>query len=178
MAFKKVESGKRSYVQYKTCVKGQVLAEGHYRGRGMSSIASYGHNHQIEDLDGNVQILNKSGMLDKRLADKVKEGDYIRVTFDGAVTIAKGDFAGKLSNTFVIEIDEDRRDDNSNSYDPLNSHIPSMQPGGVDEEEDLVADVLPVAAVQAPVAVAPAAAPLEGRKISAQELLNKHRRQA
>lgn len=105
MALKPVTGGERSYVKYKECVEGQVLAEGTYMGQ---IDGKFGPQHLVRKSEGGEVVLNSSGHLNYLLESHVQKGDYIQVKYAGTAILEKGRFEGKESHQFVVLKDDSK----------------------------------------------------------------------
>lgn len=103
MAFQKVNAQKKFY-KLDECEKGQILAEGIYvrpvDGR-------FGVQYEIRDEERGIVVLG-GGHLKYQMETSVDQGDYVRITYDGKVTLDKGNFKGRQSHQFVVEVDKER----------------------------------------------------------------------
>lgn len=91
-------AGTKKYFKYRECEVGDVLVEGVFlhelQGR-------YGVQYEFEDKSGDIHVLNGSGQLQYKM-DFVKEGDKIKVIYDGEIDLTKGPMAGKTAHQFKL----------------------------------------------------------------------------
>lgn len=100
--FKKV-GGKKNYIKYSECKKGDVLVLGEYLGTSPNKFGN--DNFEFKQLeDGAITCLNHAGGLAYTIENNVDIGDVVRVTYMGKVEIETGSFAGKEAHTFDVEV--------------------------------------------------------------------------
>lgn len=180
MAFKRVATGNFRYVKYKECEEGQVLATGVYLGH---KPGMYGIQHQIKEDDGSIAVLNSSGQLNWQFENLVTPGAYVRVTYNGMITIEKGKMKGKESHQFLLDIDEERSAEGSVA--PVGNSSEAEEEEEDEEEEAAAAEEEAEEEAEetrykpAPTglkrAAAPEAAPAK-KASSSEDVLNKYRR--
>lgn len=185
MAFQKVGNGKLSFVKYKDCEEGQVLAEGTYLG---TKDGTYGIQHQIKDENGDVTVLNSSGHLNFLLENHVTKGDYIRVIYSGKEVLSKGKFKGKESHQFEVLVDSERSTDGANVSTVDIPKASETDENDLDGEDDETPSnnlkKLPVDSEdeepeeEAPKAAPKVAAAVAATKKSSQDVLEKYRKKA
>lgn len=106
MAFQEV-SAPRKYFKLNQCSPEDVLVEGAwYKGTIQSK---FGINHLFRHEDSSETVLPSSGHLNYLLKDKVREGDFVRVVYNGKERLTKGTFAGTESHQFRVYIDPSKR---------------------------------------------------------------------
>jgi hypothetical protein len=182
MAFKKV-TDKTTYVKYKECAPGQVLAEGHYVSVKENE---YGQTYIIRKPNGEKVGLPSSGKLKYAFNNDLILGDYVRITYNGMERIASTKFKGKLVDThqFDIEVDEERRNSSIAAAQVAPASVASNSASSdeyADDEEESVSyatysdDDSEVEAVETVVAKAaePILSNTPKQKMTAQELLKK-----
>lgn len=182
MAFKKV-TDKTTYVKYKECAPGQVLAEGHYVNVKENE---YGQTYIIRKPNGEKVGLPSSGKLKYAFNNDLVLGDYVRVTYNGMERIASKKFKGKMVDThqFDIEVDEERRNSAIASTQAAPAQVSSVSSSDdyADDEEETVSyatysddDDSEVEAVETVVAKAaePVLSNTPKQKMTAQELIQK-----
>jgi len=119
MALKPVGRGNRTYVNFKDCVEGQILAEGNYMG---TIDGKYGPQHLVRKADGDEVVVNNSGHLDYLIKTNIEKGDFIQIRYDGKTELTKGKYAGKLSHQFIVLKDD------SASSSTAGAEIVNMEP--------------------------------------------------
>lgn len=97
--------GAKNYVKYNECKAGDIVAEGHYLSRTMGK---FGAQYNFMSEDGKQTVLNKSGQLEYAL-QHVEAGDYLRVIYEGEITLEKGTFKGKKAHQFKVLKDPTRK---------------------------------------------------------------------
>lgn len=96
--YKEVAATKK-YFKYAECDVGDVLVEGTFLREFMGK---YGVQYEFEDTEtGNIHVLNGSGGLKYKM-EFVREGDDVRIVYDGMVTLEKGPMAGKSCHNFKL----------------------------------------------------------------------------
>ena len=103
MAFQEI-GGEKNYKTWSKSTPGEVAATGWYTKKDKNH---YGAFYEITDEEGEVRVLNKSGLLDYRIKDIPFE-TYMRVTFLGKQILEEGPYAGKPCNNFKIEVDNEK----------------------------------------------------------------------
>jgi len=102
MAFQEV-AGQKKYIKYNECKKGDVLVEGKY----LRDIqGKFGVQYEFLSESGDVVVLNKAGQLDYKM-EFIRQGDVLKIIYDGSIILEKGAYAGKPSHQFILLRDDD-----------------------------------------------------------------------
>jgi len=102
MGFKEV-GGRKKYFKFAECEIGEVLVEGEYH---REVQGKYGIQYEFLNIDGEVHVLNGSGQLKYKM-DFIREGDKVKITYEGSELLTKGPMAGKSAHQFKILRDDD-----------------------------------------------------------------------
>jgi hypothetical protein len=103
MAFKKV-SGAKKFFRYGELKKGEVLiAGGTYLGQ---EDGKFGIEHNFKLPSGELAVLNSAGHLNWLVQNFLPVGTVCNITYAGKDVINKGDFKGKESHRFELEVDD------------------------------------------------------------------------
>lgn len=63
-----------------------------------------GQNYVLRTANG-IEVLNGCGSLTGQINDAgVKEGDILKVTYEGKITLTKGDYKGKEAHQYSVKI--------------------------------------------------------------------------
>lgn len=68
--------------------------------------AIFSNKKAAKEIIGKVLVLNSVGQLNKSL-EKMKEGQFVGVTYNGMTTIETGKYAGKESHSLLVELMEE-----------------------------------------------------------------------
>lgn len=119
MSFEQVQTSV-TYVKPAECTKGQVMAEGWYC---TPLETKFGITHMIRTEHGGMIGVNSFGHLDYALK-AIKEGDFIRITYDGKDVIKTGEWKNVAAHRCIVAIDRSRSGA-VNNPNPSNEAIPS-----------------------------------------------------
>lgn len=106
MAFKEI-AGKKNYTKYKECEPGDVLVEGVFLGE---RTGRYGVQYEFESDNGSIEVLNSAGLLNHKM-QYIREGDRVKIIYDGSEMLTSGPMKGKDAHQFTVY-----RDDEGNEY--------------------------------------------------------------
>ena len=106
MAYKEIAARKK-YFKYRECDEGEVLVDGTYLREVMGK---YGIQYEFEDKDGDIVVLNGSGQLKYKM-DFVKEGDKVKIVYDGVTVLESGPMKGKDCHCFKLYRDSEPADE-------------------------------------------------------------------
>lgn len=102
MAFVKV-SGSKKYFKYSECKKGDVLVSGGtYLG---VEEGKFGIEHNYKLPSGEIVVLNSAGKLNYLMSRFAAAGTICNVIYGGKIVLQKGDFKGKESHDFDLEVE-------------------------------------------------------------------------
>lgn len=102
MAFVKV-SGSKKYFKYSECKKGDVLvSSGTYLG---IEEGKFGIEHNYKLPSGEIVVLNSAGKLNYLMSKFASAGTVCNVIYGGKIVLQKGDFKGKESHDFDLEVE-------------------------------------------------------------------------
>ena len=107
-------AARKKYCKYAECNVGDVLVEGTFLREFMGK---YGVQYEFEQEEtGDIHVLNGAGGLKYKM-EFVKEGDEVRIVYDGMVTLEKGPMAGKSCHNFKLYRADDVDDDGEDGVD-------------------------------------------------------------
>ena len=101
MGEKREVAGRKNYVKYADCTKGDVLVDGTFLRKVMGK---YGYEYEFECGEtGNIICLGHAGHLKWKMeSGDVREGEKIEVVYDGKSVIESGQWKGTESHQFKV----------------------------------------------------------------------------
>ena len=78
--------------------------------------AVFSNKKEAKNVIGKVLVLNAAGQLNKAM-EKMDEGQFVQVTYNGMSTIETGKYAGKESHVLDIQLMEEESDDDDSDED-------------------------------------------------------------
>lgn len=132
MAYKEI-GGKRTYPKYKDMTPGQEILEGTF----VREIAGkFGPQFEFEDTEGEIIVLNGAGQLKWKMGF-VKEGDKVKVIYEGEEILPSGNMKGKMAHQFTVLRDGVGDEFIDDSDQGLGEDMDMSEGDGLDSFDDL-----------------------------------------
>ena len=131
MAFREI-AGRKNYLKAKDFDEDEVMTEGIYLGEIHSR---FGVQFEFEREDGEIDVLNGSGLLKYKM-QFIEKGDYVRVIYEGQITLESGPMKGRPAHQYKVLLDDERSESDS-SRKPSRDYATPDEYYDSDESDDL-----------------------------------------